>query len=229
MIKICKDYRRATCIVDLSHLKGKISSDLYEDDFPIIGSTYIVESIVLVNEKRDSLGRCIPRRGIELFEDNIKVFLKHWQTEEDMFGEEAGFNVNDFIYVDDDDAIYESLKKRGINIRQAGLKSKLESIYKSGVFKRKEPPKEVKSLNKLLKNLDTSILKSLVKSESKKGGFFHDKPYYGLPVYNEIVIEPGIYNPTIERNPNQKEVIPSVRVKNEEASSVSVDFDNFFD
>jgi len=56
-LQINKDLTKATCIEDLSHLKGLVKSDVYEEEFPIIGKTYKLDSMYIINEWRDSQGR----------------------------------------------------------------------------------------------------------------------------------------------------------------------------
>ena len=177
--------RKASVIEDLSHLKGIVKSSLFEEEFPIIGKTYTINKIELVNERRcPRTNQCIPRRGLDAYTDILKVHLFGWTTEEDMFESEVGFNYSSFIYSDDSDSVYRWFRAIGINIRRFGFSEILESIYKNGTLKKKRCklviPKNLKSDNSLDKT---------IRDDSKPGGYYYDKPYYGLVVKNERVVE----------------------------------------
>jgi len=197
-LQINKHLLRATCIEDLSHLKGIVKSDMYEEEFPIIGKTYKLDSMYLVNEWRDPHGNCIPRRPLHSKKDIIKVHLFGWTTQEDILELQEGFNYKSFIYLEPDDA-YEYLKLRGLNIRTVGLEERLKKIYEDGswkedAWKKKLDPKKLKAHEEFMRmKIDTSsydkFWKLLYKQETSPGGFYHNKPYYGLTVRNERVVE----------------------------------------
>lgn len=209
MLKINKPSTKATCIEDLSHLEGKISSDIYEEKFPIIGKTYKIDSAYLMNEKRDAAGRCVPKRGLDAWEDIIKIHLFGWKTPEDMFEEEEGFDNASFIYQDDPDKIYRYLKERcNINIRLPSYKEKLAEVYKSGRLKRgywfiSMPEDRQKSYlaaqNAIAKHGRSEegmkakkvYEKHILSPECKPGGQYYNKPYHGLKVVGERVVELG--------------------------------------
>lgn len=198
-LQINKDLTKATCIEDLSHLKGLVKSDVYEEEFPIIGKTYKLDSMFIINEWRDSNGRCIPRRPLHSIKDIIKVHLFGWKTQEDMFEDQEGFKHKSFIYDTDPDKVYEYLKMKGLNIRTPGLEERLAQIYKEGswkedAWKKKMEPAKLRAHEEFMKlKIDTSAYdrfwKLLYKQETSPGGFYHNLPYYGLRVVNERVIE----------------------------------------
>jgi len=150
-LQINKDLTKATCIEDLSHLKGLVKSDVYEEEFPIIGKTYKLDSMYIINEWRDSQGRCIPRRLIHSKQDIIKVHLFGWTTQEDMLGFQDGFDYNSFIYLENDDSVYDYFKIRNLNIRTPGLDDKLKQIYKDGISI--NTPPSLKSLECILSSI----------------------------------------------------------------------------
>jgi len=201
-LQINKDLTKATCIEDLSHLKGLVKSDVYEEEFPIIGKTYKLDSMYIINEWRDSQGRCIPRRLIHSKQDIIKVHLFGWTTQEDMLGFQDGFDYNSFIYLENDDSVYDYFKIRNLNIRTPGLDDKLKQIYKDGIWKRNAWRKKHKPNINTCSKIDTSAYdkswKLFYKQETGPGGYYHNKPYYGLPVINERVVEKEIKKVSIE-------------------------------
>lgn len=191
MIKINSHLLRATCIEDLSHLRGLVSSDIYEERFPRIGKTYKLNSMYVMNERRDSNNRCIPRNPWERSMDIIKIHMFGWKSELDDFDEESGFDYKSFIYHSDPDKVYEYFLMRGINIRVPGFQDKIDDAYRSGSFKRKKPTITFKSSDNIILSESARAFDRFVKSEMSPGGAHYDKPYYDLKVVGGRVVEPG--------------------------------------
>ena len=192
MIQVYKEYTKATCVKDLSHIADNISSDLYEEKFPLIGKTYKIESIFLMNEKRDNKGRCVPNNPWDIGFDILVVHLFGWTTQENIFDEQEGFSFHSFMYSENSDTIYQFFKDRGVNIRVPSYREDLEKIYKTGSWK----PKKSKDFTFKISDASRSSPESkafgkMMKQEMAKGGRYYDKPYHGLQVKNGFVVEEG--------------------------------------
>jgi hypothetical protein len=190
MLQINRSWIKATCVQDLSGLKGEIKSDIYEEEYPLIGKTYKLDAMFVMNELRDAGGRCIPRNPWEIASDIIKVHLFGWTSPEDVFGEPEGFDQKSFIYYEDSDKVYQWFKNKGINIRLPGYQDRIQEIYDKGKWR----PKQVMQGGKKYAVPDTAESKSFAKMQKQEcmpGGRYYDKPYYDLQVKAGKVIEPG--------------------------------------
>jgi hypothetical protein len=190
MIQVRKEYTKATCVKDMSKLNGRVSSSIYEESFPQIGKTYKIDSIFLMNEKRDEKGRCIPNNPWDIGFDILKVHLFGWKSQEDIFEEQEGFDYNSFIYYDDSDKIYQYFKDRGLNIRVPSFKDDLDEIYRKGSWR----DKPVKSLSFHISDAskfspEAKAFGKMMRQEMSKGGRYYDKPYHGLEVRGGFVLE----------------------------------------
>ncbi len=204
MLRIFYNRVKAVCCEDLSHLEGKISSDIYEERYPVVGKAYKINAIYVMNELRDSAGRCIPRSPWDITKDIRKIHLFGWTSEMDVFEEQEGFDMSSFIYCEQgfsDSYPYEWFKRKGVNIRLPGWENEIQKMVEKGMFKRNyyrtiEP---YKSQYKAIKNIGrhTSVssegraFSKMQKQEMSPGGKYYDKPYYDLQVKGGRVVEPG--------------------------------------
>lgn len=204
MLRIRKEWTKATCVADLSYLNGKVLSSIYTENYPKIGTTYNIESIYLINEQRNGDGRCVPRRH-ESGMDVIEVHLKGWTSEKDEIGFEKGFPYNAFIFDQSGDQIYEFLLKRGLNVRIPGFEDKLKDVISKGILrldywfqkKTEEQKKQYKaaqdaiskSASKMRITPEYKELTRIWRADCLPGGYYYDKPYHGLRVVNELVVE----------------------------------------
>lgn len=204
MLRIRKEWTKATCVADLSYLEGKISSSIYTERYPKVGTTYNIESIYLINEQRNGDGRCVPRRH-DTWSEVLVTHLVDWNSEQDDFGFYNGFPFNAFIYDKTSDQIYEDLLKKGLNIRIPGFEEKLalaisEKRLRLDYWFIKKTEKEKKQYNSSWKAIKSVASSEFGRSQARNvekiwradclpGGYYYDKPYHGLRVVNELVVE----------------------------------------
>jgi hypothetical protein len=193
MLKVNSGWLKATCVKNLSSLEGQISSTIYEEKYPLIGRTYKLDAMYVMNELRDPAGRCIPRNPWDITQDIIKVHIFGWTSPEDVFGEPEGFPMQWFIYREEGFwGPYEWFKRKGINIRVPGWQDVIQKrIYDKGIWKPGKIIKETKKSYAMPNTAESNAFAKMQKQAMSPGGEFYDKPYYDLQVKGGRVVEPG--------------------------------------